>query len=558
MMRYDSRGIRDERLYLLRGYAVFAMSVNHLGIGSLFFTPITGGSVFLINAAEVFFFISGLTLGMISRRRDLGDACSRCYRRCWQVYAAVLLLAGGGLLLGDEALPEGGIGAYTGLVASLREAPFWSDVLVAYVIYLLIAPAVLALLSARRTRTALVAITAAYLLSRIDPDGMASPIASFRNQFANAPLFLGGMMLGWHRDRVFAWWADRPWRLAADGVLVSLGVLLLVAYVAGGARLPDAWWSPPNEAFDLGTRESRMPAVALVVVTVYLRCLWLLVDRGWGLLRPAIGWLAMPLGRAALTGYVAHAFLISLTWRVIETRDLEHLIAGFWSGAIVGGLFAASLLAVVGLSRMVAGWWKATGVSHPLRPAVTAGLLTAIFALGAAVADPYDGSSDPEASSGIEDAIWERYADFDREDAPLVIELIVIDDFEEPPDVLRQRIAEVIHAIITDEQRGGTPVTVTLLALGEAGGEDQDAEVAGVADALEQLDGDPPVRALVEPDAGDDPADTVVLLLLVDGGFAADEEIVAELLGDLGAAMDAARSRNPGSLLVVLPVVFEP
>ena len=76
-MRYDSTGIRDERLDLLRGYAVFAMSVNHLGIGSRFFTPVTGGSVFLINAAEVFFFISGLTLGMISRGRDLEAVCSR-------------------------------------------------------------------------------------------------------------------------------------------------------------------------------------------------------------------------------------------------------------------------------------------------------------------------------------------------------------------------------------------------------------------------------------------------------------------------------------------------
>ncbi len=557
-MRYDSTGIRDERLDLLRGYAVFAMSVNHLGIGSRFFTPVTGGSVFLINAAEVFFFISGLTLGMISRGRDLGAVCSRCYRRCWQVYAAVLLLAAGGLLLGDEALPEGGIGAYVGTVASLRDAPFWSDVLVAYVIYLLIAPAVLALLSARRTRTALAAIAAAYLLSRIDPDGMAMPIASFRNPFANAPLFLGGLVLGWHRDQVFAWWASRPWRLVADGVLVSLGVLLLAAYVAGGARLPDAWWSPPNEAFDLGTRESRMPAVALVVVAIYLRCLWLLVDRGWGLLRPAIGWLAMPLGRAALTGYVAHAFLISLTWRVIETRDLEHLTEGFWSGTIIGGLFAASLLGVVGLSRVIASWWQATEVPHPLRPAVTAGLLVAIFSLGAATAEPYDGMSDSGAFTDIEDAIWERYGDFDREDAPLVVEPMLIDELEEPPDNFEDRIAEVVHAIIMDEARRGTPVTVAFLVLGEAEDGDQHADAAGIAGALERIDDDPPIRAVTGPDSGDEPADTVVLLLPLDAAVVADEDAVAELLGELESAMDTARSRSPESLLVVMPVVFEP
>lgn len=59
-LRYRGEARRDPRLDWIRGYAVLAMSVNHFGLDASVYHPFTGGSVFLVNAAEVFFFVSGL------------------------------------------------------------------------------------------------------------------------------------------------------------------------------------------------------------------------------------------------------------------------------------------------------------------------------------------------------------------------------------------------------------------------------------------------------------------------------------------------------------------
>src|SRR5918992_404975 len=61
-------GRRDRRLDLLRGYAVFAMVVDHFG-GESFITPLTGSNRFLVSAAEAFVFLSGFVMGMVYGRR---------------------------------------------------------------------------------------------------------------------------------------------------------------------------------------------------------------------------------------------------------------------------------------------------------------------------------------------------------------------------------------------------------------------------------------------------------------------------------------------------------
>ena len=77
--RYDADGGRDLRLDLMRGYALAAMSVNHLGLQQSWFHQASGRSSFLLSAAEAFLFISGFTLGWISLGRAPGAAMERLY-----------------------------------------------------------------------------------------------------------------------------------------------------------------------------------------------------------------------------------------------------------------------------------------------------------------------------------------------------------------------------------------------------------------------------------------------------------------------------------------------
>ena len=85
-------GKRDLRLDYLRGYCIFVMTLTHLGLASpLIF--VTGGSRFLINAAEVFFFISGFTIGLIAAGRPLGQQVASRLARAWLIYRYVVFFS---------------------------------------------------------------------------------------------------------------------------------------------------------------------------------------------------------------------------------------------------------------------------------------------------------------------------------------------------------------------------------------------------------------------------------------------------------------------------------
>ena len=372
-------GERDLRLDWIRGYAVLAMSLNHFGLDKSAFHFFTGRSVFLINAAEVFFFVSGLTLGLISLRRPIAEAMGRCYRRAVEIMLWVLVLALGGVAL------EGGevesMAAFVGTVLTLQEAPFWGDVLVAYIGFLIVTPMVLHALHKGRTTLVLLVIGGVYAMSQIDPAGLMLPIASFRNLAANAPLFLGAVVLGWHRKEVAASWRRFPGRVAADGLIVAAGLVMLVLYATDYRSWPAA--GEVLGTYGLGEREYHMPLGALLVVGVYLRCIFLLVDHLWAALKVGLGWLMLPLGRAALFAYVMHAFMMTAAWMLLDLvgwgADLDlmlnaTIICAVYAGLIYGAVWARTGVLAL-LRREGAGAW--------VRRAALRGGLPATVALGA-------------------------------------------------------------------------------------------------------------------------------------------------------------------------------
>src|SRR5689334_18236761 len=64
---YRPMGSRDLRLDFLRGFAVLAMVVDHIG-GPSWLYALTGGNKFYTSAAEGFIFISGLLVGVVYGR----------------------------------------------------------------------------------------------------------------------------------------------------------------------------------------------------------------------------------------------------------------------------------------------------------------------------------------------------------------------------------------------------------------------------------------------------------------------------------------------------------
>src|SRR6188768_1553916 len=97
---YAAGGRRDLRLDFLRGYALLAMIVNHIVVADSWLYRLSSREQFYTSAAEGFYFISGLVLGIIAARQPLEAAVRRVLQRAWVLYRAAVVLALGFATLG--------------------------------------------------------------------------------------------------------------------------------------------------------------------------------------------------------------------------------------------------------------------------------------------------------------------------------------------------------------------------------------------------------------------------------------------------------------------------
>src|SRR5215208_1942521 len=156
--RYAAAGKRDLRLDFLRGFAVVAMVVDHLG-GASWLYALTGGNRFLVSAAEGFVFISGAVVGIVygarARAGGLRATTPRLLQRAWTLYAlAVWLAITTAFVAAIFRLPGGAALAeaparFVFEVVTLQRTHYLVDVMLLYCFLMLLAPLALALLLRR-------------------------------------------------------------------------------------------------------------------------------------------------------------------------------------------------------------------------------------------------------------------------------------------------------------------------------------------------------------------------------------------------------------------------
>ncbi|MEM7341548.1 MAG: OpgC domain-containing protein [Actinomycetota bacterium] len=377
--RYAEPGRRDLRLDLIRGYALAAMAVNHLGLHQSYVHTVSGRSSFLISAAEVFLFVSGYTLGFISFGRPAATAVRRLVNRTWAVYLATI-----GISLGLSAVAmattlqlwgEFEIGTHQGPlswladVVTMRGVFNGADILIAYVVYLGVGVGALWLLHRGRTAVVIAATVALYALGAAGFGAENLGIASFRALLPNAPLFFGGLVIGYHRHTIDRWWSSLSLRPVLDVAVMVAAVGLGVVHAAGWPVLGELGRVITGGALDepLWIRESVMPIGALAVVGLYMRAVWLVADRAWGVLRPTLGWLLVPLGQAGLFTFVLHLVAIAVMFNLpgFPYDDASRVEATVW------------VLGYLGLIRTVVEGQRRTGAWLAERPDVAPRLRSA-------------------------------------------------------------------------------------------------------------------------------------------------------------------------------------
>jgi hypothetical protein len=348
---YCGTGKRDPRLDWLRGYCFLVMTIDHFGgRSSLYF--LTGQLQFFTSAAEAFYLISGLTLGILGSRSSLQSSVKRILTRVRTLYYASVVLALGFGALGvftqyrlwvrPEVQPEGFINfAWRSL--TLRSGTHGSEILVLYVALMLLAPLAFWAFAHKRAWLVVLASSFMYILGVTVPNLTRTPLASIFDPATWQILFFAGLVIGLHRKdlaRVLA--ESRQLRGVLEVTTVVFGLGFAWLFLTNFA----IWPALPGM---LGAREWLSP-IRLALVALELQTAYILVSWLWRPLRALFGWFLEPLGRGGLTTFMLHFVVIDAlynlpTYSSGNNQTLWQITAllGLWSLVKIHALVFAFL-----------------------------------------------------------------------------------------------------------------------------------------------------------------------------------------------------------------------
>ncbi|MDT0187111.1 OpgC domain-containing protein [Microbacterium sp. ARD31] len=385
-LAYEGPGSRDLRIDLLRGVAIVFVIVNHLALTSLLQNA-TQEAIGIVSGAELFVLLSGVVLGMVYRPKVLaggiGEVTVRTGRRAWKLYVtalAVSLIVGALSLLpfldtraattfvdeGTGAAGSAGAGRvydlYAGFdrlttypvdpsvivdLALLQIGPWQVNVLGLYVILLAVSPLILWGLGRGRWLIVLAVswtlyIAQAFLALRILPSQFEDSFPLLTWQV----LFVTGMVAGFYRREIIAWFLTPPGRVVLALCIVGSVSLMLLSW--SNPYLSSPWdvrlgLVPANEFtqlyatwFERTTLDiGRLLNVLLFTVTAYA-----VLSVCWKPFERALGWFLIPLGQATLYVFIMQMLFVLIVANVPVLREGNVLINTLAYVAVLGALWA--------------------------------------------------------------------------------------------------------------------------------------------------------------------------------------------------------------------------
>lgn len=340
------------------------MTIDHVGLFPAWTIGLTGNARLWVSAAEGFFLIAGIVMGMVYRQwlieRGWQWSIKHAGRRAIQLYAigaiGHLMLVTGDFVLRlvrnrPSNLPTDYLQLVQGAIFQTRPAPEALSLLTVYT--LLIAWGLVALygLQQGKWRWVLLGSFALWYAGRLEP----TAFVFFRTDFHFATwqcLFIIGLVAGYHRAELRRRWLKLPVRPLLNAVLIgSTLLMLLLSYQVGNGGLWSnvEWLQPYGPVFDRVWLGPGRIVTALWAFAGYFA----LATIGWRPLQRSLGWLLLPLGQHALTAFILQVFTSYLIVRLPGWPFADH------DPTLMGFIHIAVILAI----------WLATGVSVRLRAA---------------------------------------------------------------------------------------------------------------------------------------------------------------------------------------------
>jgi hypothetical protein len=317
------RGSRDLRIDVLRGYAIFAMVVDHVSGEPSWLYAITGGDRWYVSAAEAFVFLSGVVAGIVYGPRAArlgGKAAAKLLRKAGIIlaWATGLTLAepfaANALQLGwDDPLRGATIPQYVVSVLTLNRTYHLTDVLLLYALLFSVAGTVIVWMVDGHTKFVLAISWSTWAIWQTATDYPAPWDIQAMTVFQFAAwqaLFITGLAIGIHRQKIMA--HITPARLWAAFVASGLAVTgFIVSYQLRGVNrgLGAVAASHLLSKSDLGP--GRLVVFVFVGVFAYA-----LTTLAWRWIQPAAAWLLAPLGQHSLMAYILHVGVVMVITKV--------------------------------------------------------------------------------------------------------------------------------------------------------------------------------------------------------------------------------------------------
>lgn len=353
-------GKRDLRLDFLRGFAICAMLINHIGGAPSWFYVLTGGSRFFVSVAECFVTIAGLLVGSIYSsiivQQGLGPALIKCLQRAWKLYCLTVVLtvgyAGLALVLGFSWAPQLSAATWPDFLLSvmtLHRTFDMTDILLLYTLLLLAAVPALLLLAHGYTRQVLVGTWSLWALWHIAPQHAQFPWPIADNTVFYFPtwqvLFMTALVLGYHRAHLMQRLAHvSPHRvLGLSGVCV-VGTLALYAWEPGSPELAQLL----ERVFD----KANLGPGRLLAFAGFFSFALALLTLIWQPCFRVCGWLFLPLGQHALSAYTLHLLILALVLKG-NTVLLGDALPTVWHNMCVQSLGVGCLWSLIRLQPVV-------------------------------------------------------------------------------------------------------------------------------------------------------------------------------------------------------------
>lgn len=313
--------------------------IDHVQFFPSLYDFITGQALLWVSAAEGFFFISGLLIGMIRRREHehhgLAVVTRKCYRRAATLYVTSIILTLGFTLLGWALTSHNLSGSKYGLIApntglvsllwqtlTMRYTYGWADFLNYYVIYLLIAPIAIWLM-ARRGDLLVLSVSLGLWLAHF---WLGKP--EFNDVLTWQIYFFTGMIVGTRWRGITHYFRALPargrglMRRAIVGAAVAT-ILLSFIYTFGAA------WIQPHGQFASGISywlrqqtssnlyvflftDDRHGLLRYPLALLWMAGFYLVVRRYEALIIRYLGWLLLPIGINTLYVYILQSLLAYL------------------------------------------------------------------------------------------------------------------------------------------------------------------------------------------------------------------------------------------------------